>query len=114
MVWKGSEAAGNQCEQSCEEAWKITHTHTHTHTLESNAEKTKKHDTQKNPSPTENTNKNKHTTNITSPKQPQQTTKQQQRPAGMVSALALHPVRASPDGPRGDTPGPLEPARLRV
>ena len=23
MVWKGSEAAGNQCEQSCEEAWKI-------------------------------------------------------------------------------------------
>ena len=23
MVWKGPEAAGNQCEQSCEEAWKI-------------------------------------------------------------------------------------------
>ena len=23
MVWKGSEAAGNQCEQSSEEAWKI-------------------------------------------------------------------------------------------
>ena len=23
MVWKGSEAAGNQCEQSCEEAWII-------------------------------------------------------------------------------------------
>ena len=23
MVWEGSEAAGNQCEQSCEEAWKI-------------------------------------------------------------------------------------------
>ena len=23
MVWKGSEAAGNQCEKSCEEAWKI-------------------------------------------------------------------------------------------
>ena len=47
MVWKGSEAARNQCEQSSEEAWKIkenpytkgrkdkakikTHTHTHTH-----------------------------------------------------------------------------------
>ena len=23
MVWKGSEAAGKQCEKSCEEAWKI-------------------------------------------------------------------------------------------
>ena len=23
MVWKGSEAAGNQCERSSEEAWKI-------------------------------------------------------------------------------------------
>ena len=23
MIWKGSEAAGNQCEQSSEEAWKI-------------------------------------------------------------------------------------------
>ena len=23
MVWKGSEAAGNQCEQSTKEAWKI-------------------------------------------------------------------------------------------
>ena len=45
MVWKGSEAAGNQCEQSSEEAWEIkenpytkreerisTHTHIHTYT----------------------------------------------------------------------------------